>query len=51
VTKGTPIPSGLLVMGMPAKVVRPLRPEEIAGIRVWADHDIELAPLHKELLG
>ncbi len=47
VTKGTRIPPGSLVMGTPAKVVRPLRPEEIAGIRIWADHYIELAPLHK----
>jgi len=47
VTKGTRIPPGSLVMGMPAKVVRPLHPEEIAGIRSWADHYIELAPIHK----
>ena len=47
VTKGTRIPPGSLVMGMPAKVVRPLQPEEIVGIRTWADHYIELGPLHK----
>jgi gamma-carbonic anhydrase len=47
VTKGTRIPPGSLVMGTPAKVVRPLHPEEIADIRTWADHYIELAPLHK----
>src|SRR5271170_262379 len=47
VTKGTRIPPGSLVMGTPAKVVRPLHPDEIAGIRTWADHYIELAPLHK----
>ena len=47
VTKGMVVPPGSLVMGMPAKVVRPLRPEEIADIRVWADHYIALAPLHK----
>jgi carbonic anhydrase/acetyltransferase-like protein (isoleucine patch superfamily) len=47
VTKGTHLPPGSLVMGTPAKVVRPLSPEEIAGIRIWADHYIELAPLHK----
>ena len=50
VTKEMRIPPGSLVMGMPAKVVRPLRPEEIAGIRVWADHYIDLAPLYKKLL-
>ena len=47
VTKGTRIPPGSLVMGTPAKVVRHLHPDEIAGIRHWADHYIELAPLHK----
>jgi len=47
VTKGTRIPPGSLVMGTPAKVVRSLQPEEIADIRHWADHYIELAPLHK----
>jgi carbonic anhydrase/acetyltransferase-like protein (isoleucine patch superfamily) len=47
VTKGMQIPPGSLVMGTPAKVVRPLRPEEIAGIRVWADHYVDLGPLHK----
>ena len=47
VTKGMRVPPGSLVMGTPAKVVRPLRPEEIADIRTWADHYIELAPLHK----
>jgi carbonic anhydrase/acetyltransferase-like protein (isoleucine patch superfamily) len=49
VTKGTQIPPGSLVMGMPAKVVRPLRPEEIDGIRVWADHYIDLAPIYQKL--
>jgi len=48
VTKGTHIPPGSLVMGTPAKVVRPLRPEEIADIRTWADHYIALGPLHQQ---
>jgi carbonic anhydrase/acetyltransferase-like protein (isoleucine patch superfamily) len=47
VTKGTQIPPGSLVIGMPAKVVRPLRPEEIDGIRIWADHYIDLVPVYK----
>jgi len=47
VTKGMQVPPGSLVMGTPAKVVRPLRPEEIADIHTWADHYIALAPLHK----
>jgi carbonic anhydrase/acetyltransferase-like protein (isoleucine patch superfamily) len=48
VTGGVHIPPGSLVMGMPAKVVRALKPEEIAGIRVWADHYVALGPLHRE---
>ncbi len=48
VTKGTRIPPGSLVMGTPAKVVRPLRPEEIADIRTWADHYVALGPIHRE---
>ncbi len=47
VTGRTRVPPGSLVMGMPAKVVRALRPEEIADIRTWADHYIALGPLHK----
>jgi carbonic anhydrase/acetyltransferase-like protein (isoleucine patch superfamily) len=48
VTKGMQVPPGSLVMGMPAKVVRALRPEEIADIRTWADHYIALGPLHRK---
>jgi carbonic anhydrase/acetyltransferase-like protein (isoleucine patch superfamily) len=51
VTKGTRIPPGSLVMGMPAKVVRPLHPEEIADIRHWADHYIDLVPIYKARFG
>jgi carbonic anhydrase/acetyltransferase-like protein (isoleucine patch superfamily) len=50
ITKDTRIPPGSLVMGTPAKVVRPLRPEEIADIRTWADHYIALGPIHKTYL-
>lgn len=48
VTKGMRVPPGSLVMGTPAKVVRPLHPEEIADIRHWADHYVELGPIHKK---
>jgi carbonic anhydrase/acetyltransferase-like protein (isoleucine patch superfamily) len=48
VTKDATIPPGSLVMGMPAKVVRTLRPDEIAGIRAWADHYIALGPVHRD---
>ena len=49
VTREMQVPPGSLVMGVPAKVVRALSAEEVAGIRVWADHYVELAPLHKKL--
>ena len=35
-------PDGTLVLGNPAKVVRPLTPEEIAGLRPGAEHYREL---------
>ena len=50
VTKGMQVPPGSMVMGTPAKVVRPLRPEEIAGIRVWADHYVDLVPIYQKLI-
>ena len=38
VPEGKTIPPGSLVIGMPGKIVRPLSPEEIAGLRRSADH-------------
>lgn len=43
VTQGKHIPAGSLVMGVPAKVVRPLTPEEIEGNRRSAGHYVEEA--------
>lgn len=43
VTEGTVIPSGHLAFGRPCKVIRPLSPEEIAGISLSAVHYAELA--------
>jgi carbonic anhydrase/acetyltransferase-like protein (isoleucine patch superfamily) len=37
VTQRMQIPSGSLVMGSPAKVVRPLSPEERSGLKHWAE--------------
>jgi gamma-carbonic anhydrase len=37
VTPGTQIPAGSLVLGAPARVVRPLTPAERAGLRHWAE--------------
>jgi carbonic anhydrase/acetyltransferase-like protein (isoleucine patch superfamily) len=41
------VPPGSLVMGTPAKVMRALLPDEIADIRRWADHYVELGPIHR----
>ena len=48
VTKEMRVPPGSLVMGTPAKIIRALRPDEIAGIRTWADHYVALGPIHRE---
>jgi carbonic anhydrase/acetyltransferase-like protein (isoleucine patch superfamily) len=41
VTEGKVIPEGSLVLGAPAKVVRALTPEEIAGLQEIANHYVE----------
>jgi carbonic anhydrase/acetyltransferase-like protein (isoleucine patch superfamily) len=46
VLEGTQVPPGSLVAGVPAKVRRPLTDEEGAGIRLAAEHYIELAREH-----
>ena len=38
VTKGTIVPPGYLVMGSPAKVMRPLKPEELAFLKKSANN-------------
>jgi len=45
VTEGAEIPPGSLVMGIPAKVKRPLRPEEIDRIRYGAEHYVHHAKI------
>jgi carbonic anhydrase/acetyltransferase-like protein (isoleucine patch superfamily) len=46
VTKGTQVPPGSMVLGAPAKVVRPLKPEERAGLRGWAEKYVHVARAH-----
>jgi carbonic anhydrase/acetyltransferase-like protein (isoleucine patch superfamily) len=41
VTEGKKFPAGSLVMGMPAKLARPLSEAEIAGLRVSAGHSAD----------
>jgi carbonic anhydrase/acetyltransferase-like protein (isoleucine patch superfamily) len=45
VTEGTQIPPGSLVLGLPARVVRPIRPEELAHLRAAATRYVERARL------
>ncbi len=47
ITGGKAIPAGSLVLGSPAKVIRELSAEERAGIKVWADHYVELLPAYR----
>jgi carbonic anhydrase/acetyltransferase-like protein (isoleucine patch superfamily) len=48
VTEGREIPPGSLVMGVPAKVVRPVDKDLRARIRLSADHYVGLARLHRQ---
>ncbi|MGG7177798.1 gamma carbonic anhydrase family protein [Clostridium paraputrificum] len=47
VTQNKVIPSGVLCMGSPAKVIRDLTEEELSGIEKSAIHYIEIAEIHK----
>ncbi len=50
VTQGKIIPPGSMVLGSPAKVVRPLTDDEQAGLREWAARYVRLIP-HYHALG
>ena len=43
VTEGKEFPDGSMILGSPARVVRPLTPEQIAGLRRSAQHYIDNA--------
>lgn len=47
VTKGTIVPAGSMVLGAPAKVVRPLTPAEQASLAGWAEKYIKVAAHHR----
>jgi carbonic anhydrase/acetyltransferase-like protein (isoleucine patch superfamily) len=49
-TPGKRIPSGQLWAGRPAKYIRDLTPEELAGHRMGVAHYVELAKRHAEAL-
>lgn len=42
-------PPGSMVYGSPAKVIRPLRPDEIAGLKPWAGKYVATAKAHAAL--
>jgi carbonic anhydrase/acetyltransferase-like protein (isoleucine patch superfamily) len=48
VTKGTRIPEGSLVLGSPAKVVRPLSDEERSGLKSMAEKYVIVSREHKK---
>ena len=50
VTKGTVVPAGSLVMGSPAKVVRPLTAEEQGKLRGWAEKYMAVSAAHARKL-
>ncbi|MFT3720218.1 gamma carbonic anhydrase family protein [Pseudorhodoferax sp.] len=43
VTEGKEFPDGSMILGSPARAVRPLTPEQIAGLRRSAQHYIDNA--------
>jgi carbonic anhydrase/acetyltransferase-like protein (isoleucine patch superfamily) len=47
VTKGTIIPPGSMVLGAPAKIIRPLTAEEQASLPGWAEKYIKVAAHHR----
>lgn len=49
VPQGMRVPAGSMVYGSPAKVIRPLRPEEIAGLKPWAEKYVAVARAHAAL--
>ena len=47
VTGKTDAPDGSMLLGNPARVVRTLTPEEVAGLRVSAEHYVELKEAYR----
>jgi carbonic anhydrase/acetyltransferase-like protein (isoleucine patch superfamily) len=47
--QGMIVPPGSMVYGSPAKVIRPLKPEEISGLKPWAEKYVEVAKAHAAL--
>ena len=47
VTGKTDAPDGSMLLGNPARIVRPLTPEELAGLRQNAEHYVELKEAYR----
>jgi carbonic anhydrase/acetyltransferase-like protein (isoleucine patch superfamily) len=43
ITQHSKIPAGSLVLGAPAKIIRPLTPEERGGLKSWAEKYVATA--------
>lgn len=50
VTPGKRFPSGVLIAGVPAKEVRPLRADEVEHLAANAAHYLDLAQMHREAM-
>ena len=50
VTEGTEIPAGKLAVGVPAKVVRDVTPEDVAKLKRTAEHYVQAARQYSESL-
>ena len=51
VPQGMIVPTGSMVYGSPAKVIRPLRKDEIAALKAGAEKYVEVAKAHAALQG
>ncbi len=47
VPEGAVVPPGMVAMGIPARVTRPVRPEEARRAREGTEHYVELSMLHR----
>jgi len=46
VTQRFAAPAGSMILGSPAKIVRPLKEAELMGLRAWAEKYVEVAAAH-----
>jgi len=51
VTKNTVVPDGSMVLGTPAKVIRPLTEDERKGLKSWAEKYVQVAHAHAAKMG